>query len=119
MNEEILFIDDDENIAELFALTLSQGGHETLALSGEVDVEHYFENISDNLKIVIADKNMPVINGAEVVRRFESSPKAGTLKYIIISGDEELDNDELQGKVHFIKKPFKKETLFSVIEDII
>lgn len=119
MKEKIVFIDDDENIADLFAMTLSAGGHETKALSGEHDVEQYFHNISDELKIVIADKNMPVINGPEVVRRFESGPKAGKLEYIIISGDEELDSDDISQKVHFMRKPFKKEQLLSLIEEIL
>lgn len=119
MNEEIIFIDDDEHIAELFAMTLSASGHTTLPLSGEVDVERYFSNIGENLKVVIADKNMPVIGGAEIVRRFEKSSKAGNLKYIIISGDEELENDDISDMVHFVKKPFKKEALFSIIEDVL
>lgn len=118
MNEEIVFIDDDENIAELFAMTLTAKGHKTLPISGEGEVDKYFNQASDKLKIVIADKNMPVISGAEIVRRFEQGPKAGSLNYIIISGDEELENDDISDLVHFIRKPFKKETLFSLIDQI-
>lgn len=72
----ILVVDDDRDIAQMFAVFLEMDGHDvTTASSGEAAWEHYqtAKKMGEAFDLIISDLAMPFINGYEVAQRIRDA----------------------------------------------
>ena len=72
------------------------------------------------IDLVIADINMPVMNGEEMIDQIREKPEFGRLPIIVISTEGSRRRiDRLTGKgVHFIHKPFSPEKIRDAILEV-
>ena len=120
MAANILVIDDQESARALTALMLKGGGHHVvLAEDGEEGLE-IFNKGPEAFNLIIADVNMPKIDGFEFLRRIKNkSPKTPV---IFLTGIDE-NAAKVIGKEYkvdaIIKKPYVVDEALKTIERIL
>lgn len=110
----ILVVDDDGPILLLMHNLLREFGFDPHgASSGAEAIEMARAHRPD---LVLLDKNMPGMDGEEVIRRLRGEPGLEQVPILILSG-ELLDRDELQaiGATAAILKPFDVHALIEQI----
>lgn len=122
MQLNILVVDDSAVMRAMILKTLRMSGlpvgeiHQ--AANGQEAIDLLKENWVD---LVIADINMPVMNGEEMINLMRSTPEMADIPVIVIStegSDTRIEN--LQHKTSaFIHKPFSPETIRDTVRDII
>lgn len=108
----ILVVDDDAAIAELIREVLASQGHVfTAAASGERALELIAKNAFD---LVVLDRNMPGMDGLQVLKTLRANPATAKLKVIVCTAAEmlsEVDEAFTAGATDYIVKPLDFEKL--------
>ena len=68
-SEHILFVDDEEMLAEVSRLTLEKLGHKVTTQVSSVEALNLFRAQAWNFDLVISDVTMPKMNGIELARK--------------------------------------------------
>ncbi len=110
----ILVLDDDESILQLLRDALSH----KYQLYTAADILEATDLISTRqFDLIIADLNMPVVNGVELIRHIRAFPKFDHTPILVISAypnlAEQLKNVSVEA---FLPKPFSIAVLNAVIE---
>ncbi len=113
MNEKawkVLFIDDEEGIRKVMAISLADAGYEVLtAADGESGLRSCLEQ---SPQIVITDIRMPGMDGLEVLRRIKESDPDREVIVVTAFGEMETAVRALQlDASDFITKPIQDEAL--------
>ena len=110
--ELILLVDDDRAILEITKLNLEANDYRIVTASNGVEALALYEQRQQEIKLVVTDLLMPLMNGLELARRLRNINPA--VKVIGISGQGPSDNaarpvePPLQA---FLIQPFTTETL--------
>jgi CheY-like chemotaxis protein len=110
----ILVVDDDQPIVTLMRSLLREFGFEPVtALSGAAAIE---AARAQRPALVLLDKNMPGMSGAEVARALRAEPCCEGVPILILSGEpmSPADLDEMQAD-GAVMKPFD---LPALVEEI-
>lgn len=67
-SERILFVDDEETLAEMAEKMLKKLGYEVTIMTDSLSAKETIENESGNYDLVITDQSMPVLSGMELAR---------------------------------------------------
>jgi CheY-like chemotaxis protein len=80
----ILVVDDEPDVCDLYLEFLSPGFHVLTAANGRdaLDILHKV-----HVDLAIVDVNMPIMNGAELVRAVRSDPKLEMLPVVVQTND--------------------------------
>ncbi len=112
----ILIVDDDVDIVNLFEQFLKFKGHTIVAKAsnGEEALEIY-KNFKNTPDIIIMDHRMPLKNGLETTKEILAiNPDC---KIIFVSADYSVREKALEmGVIEFLEKPIDFSTLFNIIE---
>ena len=113
---EVLIIEDEDLIREMFKEMLSDRGFKVItAEDGLKGIEKFEKN--NSIDLIILDMNMPKMSGKETFFKLkEINPR---VKIIVSTGytvDDDVRTLLNNGAVGFVHKPFRGEELFSVIE---
>ncbi|MFX1388683.1 MAG: response regulator [Promethearchaeota archaeon] len=115
----ILIVDDDLDIVDLFEQFLKLKGHKIIAKAydGEQAIE-VFKKSQNHIDIIIMDHRMPLKNGVETTEEILNiNPK---VKIIFVSADYTIRDRAIKaGAVDFLEKPIDFDTLFRLIEKYI
>jgi len=117
MAKHVLVIDDQESMRSIISQMLRDKGYiVTTATDGETGLNLFNENPA-SLDLILADVNMPKIDGFEFLKRVkEKLPK---LPVVFITGVNE-QVAEAVGAIYkvdgIIKKPFQVDTALKIIE---
>lgn len=119
MSIKILAVDDSDTMREMVKETLELGGYEViLAVDGVDGVKKFKEN--PGLNLVIADINMPNLNGIEMIREIR---KENTEVPILTLTTESEDTMKQKGKDAgadgWIVKPFRPPQFLDIIKQIL
>jgi CheY-like chemotaxis protein len=119
-SKTILTIDDDYSIRELLEILLSRK-YSVVGKENGFDAMVWMDsgNIPD---LIIADFQMPKINGLEFLQKIRKSGFYRDVPIIFLSGivDEELKSLCFKsGAKDFLRKPFNPNVLISKIESLI
>lgn len=111
---KILFVDDEENIRELFLEYFKNEYEVTLASDG---MEALDIALSQQFDLIISDISLPKLNGVQFIKklRFEGN----ITPFIVITGDSDIQLaiDVFRiGAVDFFLKPFRMDSLRRRIE---
>ncbi len=111
---KILFVDDEENIRELFLEYFKNEYEVTLATDG---MEALDIALSQQFDLIISDISLPKLNGVQFIKklRFEGN----ITPFIVITGDSDIQLaiDVFRiGAVDFFLKPFRMDSLRRRIE---
>lgn len=110
----ILFVDDEPSIRELFQISLGVDYNLTLAKDGEEALDIANANTFD---LIITDISLPKMSGVDFIRSIRKN--GNFTPFIIITGDSniELAIDTFRmGAIDFFLKPFRVDSIRSVIE---
>ena len=118
--ETILYVDDEELIAQAAGDVLTEYGYKVfLAASGE-EALTFFETPSEGIDLVIMDLGMPGMGGEQCARNILSL--AADVRILITSGyrNHKLAADpHLFGLAGFLAKPFRMGALLKGIREIL
>ena len=79
----ILIIDDDDVVRELLSSTLKRGNHHVVELDTAIGATRaIFEH---DIDAVVADVNLPDINGDKLVRVLRQNPRGDSLGIVLVS----------------------------------
>jgi phosphate regulon transcriptional regulator PhoB len=120
MNEKILIVEDEKEIADLISYALKKENFDvTVALDGERALEKLREESFD---LVILDLMLPKIQGLEICKIIRNNPKIQKTGIIIVTAKgEEYDRIKglEMGADDYITKPFSPRELLARIKAIL
>lgn len=113
----ILVADDERSIWELLSYVFEDHGYELVCVEDGVQALAEFE--SSNFDIVIADKNMPRLDGLKLLRQIKELRPA--TDFVMITGYPSMDAAVYalnHGAIRFLQKPFDIDDLARTIEHL-
>ena len=116
----ILFIDDEEELAILEKENLEELGYNVTAVTGSVEALNLFRENPGHFDLIITDHTMPFITGLELIEVIKKT--SPSMPFILTTGFGDLISDEKASEIgikKLIKKPFKLYELAEVISDIL
>ncbi len=120
MSKIILVVDDARSMRGLVAMTLKGAGYEAIEACDGQDA--LVQIAGKKIHMVITDLNMPNMNGIELIRALKADPAFKFLPMVMLTTEsEEAKKKEGQtaGAKAWIVKPFKPDTVLSVVRKII
>lgn len=119
-NETILFVDDDEAIAQIGVRLLERFGYKVTGKTSSIEALELFKSAPDRFDLVISDMAMPGMVGTDLAKKMmEVRPD---IPIIICSGySERLDNEtaKAMGIKDYISKPILSGELSSKVRKIL
>ena len=114
----VLVIDDDQGMRQILKDFLERDGHRVVeAASGEAAVSVVE---LESIDVVILDKEMPGMNGMEVLsflhRRFPSTP---VILVTAFGGPHVAEESFRRGAVEYIEKPFRLSNVVDRVQKLI
>jgi DNA-binding response OmpR family regulator len=114
---KVLIADDDRDLLNLIAFTLTQEGHLVVkAIDGQVAI-HAFEN--EGPDIVILDINMPGASGFNVCEAIRQKSQVPILMLTARGAEEDLVKALELGADDYMTKPFSPRTLLARIKALL
>lgn len=115
-----LVIDDDEGVRDLAREVLERAGMHVLCAEDGRSGVHAFEQHADEIRVVLLDRTMPELSGADTLQAIRSI-RSDTPVVLVSGYSQERVQDELgeMGLAGFLKKPFAPETLLERIADVL
>ncbi len=114
---KVLIADDDRDLLNLIAFTLTQEGHLVVkAIDGQVAI-HAFEN--EGPDIVILDINMPGSSGFQVCEAIRQKSQVPILMLTARGAEEDLVKALELGADDYMTKPFSPRTLLARIKALL
>lgn len=113
----ILIVDDNSTNRFILEKTLSAWGLKVIAEEDALHTLEYLESGDGGVHLVIADHQMPVMDGMELVRTIRNDPKLKDVKIILLSSWEEIKTEEGNqlGISEILTKPVKRSKLLNAI----
>lgn len=109
MNKDILLVEDDAILAEMYQEKLTMEGYNIIiAENGEIALK----KAKKNPALILLDIMMPGINGFEVLKQLKNSPRTKNVPVIVLTnvGTELSDNDKKLalslGAVNYLVKSY-------------
>lgn len=119
MNEKILVVEDEKEIAELIAYSLKKEKYDvTIALDGQIALKKLKETIYD---LVILDLMLPKIHGLEICKIIRNNPAMQKTGIIIVTAKgEEFDKITglEMGADDYVTKPFSPRELIARVKAV-
>jgi two-component system chemotaxis response regulator CheY len=110
---KILVVDDSKAIREIERKYLEELGFEVLeAENGEKALKILEEN--PDIKLILLDWHMPVMNGYEFLLKLRSNPKWADIKVMMVTTENQQKSvieAIMAGANEYLMKPFDKEML--------
>jgi DNA-binding response OmpR family regulator len=109
---EILVVDDESRLADLFAAWLQADWQVETAYDGE----EALDKMADSVEIVLLDRRMPGLSGDEVLQRIRN--EGYDCRVVMVTAvDPDFDIIEM-GFDDYLVKPVSKEDLVDIVERI-
>jgi two-component system chemotaxis response regulator CheY len=112
-------VDDSKTIRTIIRRILSGLGYEVLEAENGLAALGVIETEKAAVKIVLADWNMPEMNGLELVKRLRQDPELASLKVMMVTTETEISQMSsalAAGANEYIMKPFTKDILKEKLE---
>jgi PAS domain S-box-containing protein len=115
----ILLVDDDLDVFQSEKAILEMFGYEVTGQKSSIDALRTFESDPDKFDLVIADHNMPEMNGSKLAQKLLNIKP--DIPIILCSGNIEGTKPDINpaGIKQFITKPFDIREIARIIGDII
>ena len=118
--QSILAVDDSPSMRKMVAFTLTSAGYNVVEA---VDGQDAYEKAQTHaINLVLADQNMPRLDGLGLTRKLREDPKFKTLPILILtteSSDLMKQAGRTAGATGWLVKPFDPARLIEVIQKVI
>jgi len=119
-NERILFVDDEESMAEIGRRRLERLGYQVESKTNPIEALELFRGDPDQFDLVITDMTMPHITGDKLVKEIlKIRPDMPT---ILCTGFSEKINEEKAKEIgvrEYIEKPFDRGKLSRLVRKVL
>jgi two-component system chemotaxis response regulator CheY len=109
-----LVVDDSRAVRIILSRTLRELGFEVREAANGREALEVLGAERAAVRLVLADWNMPEMNGVELVRRLRQDPDFASLVVVMVTTETELDHMAAAleaGANEYVMKPFTKEIL--------
>jgi DNA-binding response OmpR family regulator len=116
--QSVLVIDDDPDMRHVLSDFLRHSGYRVVeAANGR---EGIFAAESERIDVVIVDKEMPGMNGLEVLSFFRfRRPKLPIIFITAFGGREDEEESRRRGAWLYIEKPFRVATVVDAVQSVL
>ena len=114
-----LVVDDSRAIRLILGKTLRELGYEVREAANGKDALAVMEAEKNAVGLVLADWNMPEMNGLELLKRLRQEPALASLVVVMVTTETELEHmsSALEaGANEYVMKPFTKDILVQKLE---
>lgn len=114
-----LVVDDSKAIRMILGRTLRELGYEVREAANGKDALAVMETEKNTVSLVLADWNMPEMNGLELLKRLRQEPALASLVVVMVTTETELEHmsSALEaGANEYVMKPFTKDILVQKLE---
>ena len=114
-----LVVDDSRAVRMILAKTLKELGFEVREAANGREALEVIEAEKTAVTLVLADWNMPEINGLELLKRLRHNPELSSLVVVMVTTETELDQMAAAleaGANEYVMKPFTKEILVEKLQ---
>jgi two-component system chemotaxis response regulator CheY len=114
-----LVVDDSKTIRIILGRILKDLGYEVCEAGNGKEALKVMESEKAAVSLVLADWNMPEMNGLELLKQLRQDPALASLKIIMVTTETELDHmvSALEaGANEYVMKPFTKDILKEKLE---
>jgi two-component system chemotaxis response regulator CheY len=116
---KVLVVDDSRTIRTIIRRILLEIGYEVCEAVNGIEAMKVIEVEKDAVTLVLADWNMPEMNGFELLKELRKDPSLSSLKIIMVTTETEMDHmaSALEaGANEYIMKPFTKDILVEKLD---
>ena len=114
-----LVVDDSRTIRIIIRRILVELGYEVCEAINGVEALKVLETEKTAVTLVLADWNMPEMNGLELVKRLRQNPEFASLKVLMVTTETEMGQMAsalAAGANEYVMKPFTKDILLEKLE---
>jgi two-component system, chemotaxis family, chemotaxis protein CheY len=116
---EALVVDDSKAVRMILAKTLKELGFEVREAANGREALEVIEVEKTAVTLVLADWNMPEIDGLELLKRLRRKPELASLVVVMVTTETELGQMTAAleaGANEYIMKPFTKDILIEKLQ---
>jgi CheY-like chemotaxis protein len=110
---KVLVVDDSQLIRRLVTVSLKARGH--VVLEAEDGAQGLELTAAEGPDLIILDRQMPNVDGFEVVRRLRDDDATRDLPILMLSEDADGDEQISRAVDEFISKPFTPDELGAAV----
>jgi two-component system chemotaxis response regulator CheY len=114
-----LVVDDSKAVRMILAKTLKELGFEVREAANGREALEVIEAEKTAVTLVLADWNMPEIDGLELLKRLRQKPELASLVVVMVTTETELSQMSAAleaGANEYIMKPFTKDILVEKLQ---
>jgi two-component system chemotaxis response regulator CheY len=114
-----LVVDDSRAIRMILSRTLRELGYEVCEASNGLEALAVIEAENYSVTLVLADWNMPELNGLDLVKRLRQNPQLASLVVVMVTTETELGQMATAleaGANEYVMKPFTREILVEKLQ---
>jgi two-component system chemotaxis response regulator CheY len=119
MMSKALIVDDSKTIRMILSRILKELGYEICEAANGKEALVVMEAQKASVDLVLADWNMPEMNGLDLLKQLRLDPELAALKVIMVTTETEVDHmvSALKaGANEYVMKPFTKDILREKLE---
>jgi two-component system chemotaxis response regulator CheY len=116
-----LVVDDSRTIRTILRKILAEMGYEVCEAANGLEALQVIESDGAGITLVLADWNMPEMNGFDLLKRLRQKPELSSLSVVMVTTEAELGHmaSALEaGANEYVMKPFTKDILKQKLEMI-
>jgi two-component system chemotaxis response regulator CheY len=117
--DKALVADDSKAIRLILSRTLREIGYEVLEAANGREALDVMEREKAAVRLVLADWNMPELNGLDLLKRLRANPEFASLVVVMVTTETELDQmtEALEaGANEYVMKPFTRDILVEKLQ---
>jgi two-component system, chemotaxis family, chemotaxis protein CheY len=119
MMAKALVVDDSRAVRMILAKTLKELGFEVREAANGREALEVIETEKTAVTLVLADWNMPEVNGLELLKKLRQNPEFSSLVVVMVTTETELDQMAAAleaGANEYVMKPFTKDILVEKLQ---
>jgi two-component system chemotaxis response regulator CheY len=113
-----MVVDDSPTVVKFVSFSLKKSGFEVVAACDGMDAIEKLSNLSDDVRLVITDLNMPNLDGYGLIAVLRQNQQYAATPIIILTSEDGEDDREqgIQvGADSYLVKPFKASVLLAEV----
>lgn len=117
---KILVAEDQTDLREMIALSLSLSGYEVLSVEDGLMAYQQAQRVRPDL--IILDLDLPSLRGSEVCKRLKALAGFASTPIVIMSAYKShafMEESINAGAAEFLRKPFQLDTLIQRVDDLL
>jgi len=119
MMAKALVVDDSRAVRMILAKTLKELGFEVREAANGREALEVIETEKTAVTLVLADWNMPEVNGLELLKKLRQNPEFSSLVVVMVTTETELDQMAAAleaGANEYVMRPFTKDILVEKLQ---